>query len=136
MRDPFVGLWRLVPDDSIFDPNHSPREAKMRWLLDGDGIYVMQAEGVSAKGERVAERPQRFVADGKPHPVPDFPGLVAITSKPDAHTIRAEVRREDGTIAGEGTYTVSSDGRSLTATAAGFDSQLRRFETRTAWQLE
>jgi hypothetical protein len=31
---------------------------------------------------------------------------------------------------------VSEDGTSLTATAAGFDPQLRRFETRTVWNRQ
>jgi hypothetical protein len=43
------------------------------------------------------------------------------------------VRREGG-LAGEGTYTIGSDGRTLTATTSGFDSQLRRFEMRTVWE--
>ncbi len=56
-----------------------------------------------------------------------------MTSRPDLHTIRAEARRDDGSLAGEGTYVVAPDGRSMTATTSGFDSQLRRFEMRTVW---
>ena len=41
--------------------------------------------------------------------------------------------REDGSIAGEGSYIVAEDGTTMTATTAGFDSQLRRFEMRTVW---
>jgi hypothetical protein len=133
MQDPFVGTWKLNPARSQFDPNHRPSEGTMLWELDAAGFYVMRAEGVNAKGEKVSERPQTMIPDGRPHPIPDFPGLTTVTSRPDPRTIRAEARREDGSIAGEGTYVVSGDGASLTATAAGFDTQLRRFETRTVW---
>ena len=133
MNDPFVGTWTLNPAKSEFDPNHRPSEATMHWEFGGDEIYVMKAEGVNQKGERVAEQPATLVLDGRPCPVPNFPGLSAITTRPNRHTVRSEVRREDGTLAGEGTYAVSADGRSLTATTAGFDTQLRRFETRTVW---
>jgi hypothetical protein len=133
MHDLFVGTWTLNCEKSTFDPNHRPTEATMRWERVPEGAYLMNAEGRNAKGEKVAERPQRLIPDGRPYPVPDFPGLNAVTSRPHPNTIRAEVRREDGTIAGEGTYTVAEDGQSLTATTAGFDTQFRRFEMRTFW---
>jgi len=49
------------------------------------------------------------------------------------NTLRAEARREDGSVAGEGSYAVSEGGRRMTSITSGFDSQLRRFEMRTAW---
>jgi hypothetical protein len=136
MLDPFIGTWTLNPAKSTLDPNHRPAAATMRWESEAEGGYLMIAEGVNGKQERVSERPQRFVPDGRPVPLPDFPGLVTVTTRPDARTIRAEVRREDGSIAGEGTYVVDEDGATMTATAAGFDSQLRRFETRTVWDRQ
>ena len=136
MHDPFIGTWKLNPGKSQFDPNHRPSAATMRWELDADGTYVMKAEGLNSKGERVVERPQRLIPDGQPYPVPDFPGLQAVTSRPQPNAIHAEVRREDGTIAGQGRYVVTDDGQSLSATTAGFDTQLRRFETLTVWDRQ
>ena len=136
MSDPFVGTWKLNPARSNFDPNHRPTEATMTWELKTDGTYLMIAKGTNDKGEPVAERPQTLVPDGRPYPVPNFPGLVSITSRLDPHTLRAEAKREDGSTAGEGTYEVALDGRSLTATTAGFDTQLRRFETQTVWDRQ
>lgn len=136
MPDPFVGTWKLNAHRSSFDANHRPTEATMRWEPGADGTYLMFAEGVNEKGERVSEGPQTFIPDGRPYPVPDFAGLMSVTTRPEPNTIRAEARREDGTIAGEGTYVVAGDGRSLTATTAGFDTQLRRFEMRTVWDRQ
>jgi hypothetical protein len=136
MHDPFIGTWKLNPKSSEFDPNHRPTEGTMHWERDAEGWYLLRAEGTNARGEKVAERPQKFIPDGQAYPVPDFPGLSAVTSRPNPKALRAEVRREDGTIAGEGTYVVAEDGQSMTATTAGFDSQLRRFEMRTVWDRQ
>ena len=133
MHDPFVGTWKLNSSRSQFDPNHRPSEATLRWQLEPDGGYLMLAEGVNEKGERVAEKPQKLFADGQAYPVENFPGLTCITRRPERNAIRAEVTREDGSIAGEGSYVVANDGMSMTATTAGFDSQLRRFEMMTVW---
>jgi hypothetical protein len=133
MQDPFIGTWKLNPATSAFDPNHRPTDATMTWELEADGSYSLKAEGVNAKGEKVVERPQRMVPDGRPYPIDGFAGLSTVTTRLDANTLRVEARREDNSIAGEGTYAVSADGQSMTATTGGFDTQLRRFETRTAW---
>ena len=133
MHDPFVGTWKLNPGRSQFDPNHQPREATMRWQIESDVGYLLLAEGLDEKGAHVAEKPQKLFPDGRGYPVENFPGLKCVTSRPNANTVRAEVKREDGSVAGEGSYIVADDGASMTAVTAGFDSQLRRFEMRTHW---
>ena len=133
MTDPFVGTWTLNVEQSEFDPNHRPSQATMTWQRGDAGEYVLLAEGVDQHGRPHAEKPQRLLPDGKPYPVENLPGLVAVTTRPAPHTIRAEARREDATLAGEGTYEVAADGRAMTATTRGFDSQLRPFTMRTVW---
>lgn len=130
--DPFVGKWTLNKEKSRFDANHNPRGGMMVFEAEVDG-YVMKAEGVAEDGRTVAERPQRFVLDGQPRPLPDFPDLLAVATRPEPNTLHGEVRRPDGSMVGEGVYVVSPDGRSMTATTTGFDSQLRRFEVSTVW---
>jgi hypothetical protein len=101
-----------------------------------EGHYLLTAEGLNEKGEKCKEKPARFIPDGKEHPVPDFPGLVSITTRPDLNSLTAEVRREDGSVVGGGTYTVSGDGQSLTAETFGYDSQLRQFKQQTVWERQ
>jgi len=134
--DPFVGTWKLNPEKCQFDPNHRPTNGTMVFELDAEGVYLMKAEGTTSKGEQVAERPQRFIPDGKLYPIPDFHGLFAVSSKPDSHTLIGEARREDGSVVGGGTMVVSADGQSLTATNFGYDSQLRQFKQQTVWDRE
>ena len=133
MSDPFIGTWKLNSERCEFDPNHRPRSGTLVFERDGEGRYVMKAEGTAANGQRVVERPQTFVPDGEARPIADFPGLRTRATQPSPRELHARCEREDGSLVGEGTYVVSPDAMSLTATAAGFDTQLRRFETRTVW---
>jgi hypothetical protein len=133
MSDPFVGTWTLNPIRSAFDPNHKPSEATMTWELEADGTYVLLSEGVDEKGNRCEEKPQRLRPDGAAYPVDGFPGLTSVTTRPSRNTIRAEAKREDGSLAGEGTYAVADDGQTMTATTSGLDSQLRPFTMATVW---
>ena len=60
---------------------------------------------------------------------------MSVTTRPNRNTIRAEAKREDGSIAGEGTYAVADDGQTMTARTQGIDSQLRPFTQQTVWAL-
>jgi len=133
MSDPFVGTWSLNTTRSAFDANHKPAEATMTWELDADGAYLLLAEGVDARGERCREKPQRLRPDGVAYPVEGLPGLTSVTTRLNPNTIRAEAKREDGSLAGEGTYVVAADGRTMMASTRGFDSQLRQFTMETMW---
>jgi hypothetical protein len=136
MQDPFVGTWKLNVEKSEFDANHRPTAGTMVFELDAQGHYLMTAEGRNEKGEKVAERPTRFIPDGNGHPIADFPGLKTVHTRPDPNTIAGEARREDGSVVGGGMYAVSADGKSLTATTSGWDSQLRQFKLRTVWDRQ
>jgi hypothetical protein len=136
MTDLFVGTWKLNPGKSHYDENHRPSEGTMHFRVAPGGGYLMLAEGRNAKGEQVAEAPQTLIPDGRPYPVPGFPGLTTVTTRSQPHTIEAEVRREDGSIVGHGSYVLSDDGASMTATTAGYDTQLRRFEMKTVWDRD
>ena len=83
----------------------------MRIEIDADGWIVMTAEGVTEKGEPCVERPNRLNPDGNVYPVPDFAGLAVRTTRPDANTLQTECRRQDGTLVGAGTFSISADGR-------------------------
>ena len=133
MDNPFVGTWTLNPARSDYDANHKPVEGTMTWELDQDGGYVLLAEGVNEKGERCTEQPQRLRPDGMAYPVAGLPGLTSVTTHPNPNVIRAEAKREDGSLAGEGTYVVAADGRTMIASTRGFDSQLREFTMKTVW---
>jgi hypothetical protein len=130
-NDPFAGNWKLNPEKSHFDPNHRPSSGIMSWERTSEG-YSMRAEGTTSEGKLVQERPQTFILDGKDHPVPGAPGLAAIMSRPDPNTIHMEAKKAGGVV-GKGSYVVSGDGATLTATVSGTDAQQRPFQTVVIW---
>jgi hypothetical protein len=131
MQDVFVGTWKLNVERSQFDPKHVPAAGTLVFELDSDGCVLMKAEGINAAGERVAERPQRFIFDGQEHPMADIPGLTGMATRPNANTIVGEGRM-NGKVVGKGTYAVSADGKTLSATASGMGVN-GPFETRAVF---
>jgi hypothetical protein len=129
-QDPFSGTWKMNAEKSTFDVNHRPSEATMRFERQPDG-YLMLAEGMS-DGKPVQERPQHFILDGKERPVPDLPQITVISTCPDPNTIHS-VAKTGGQTVGEGTYVVSEDGGTLTASVRGIDAQQRPFQITLVW---
>jgi hypothetical protein len=133
IKDPFAGTWKLMPSESQFDPNHQPTEATMRFERDTSG-YRMTAEGM-CEGKRVVEQPQVLVLDGEEHSVPNAPSVRVVASCPDERTITV-VARDGERLVGHGSYKVSEDGTTLTASTAGTDAQQRQFTMTTLWRRE
>ena len=134
--DPFAGAWSLNVARSQFDANHHPQAGRLRIDVAADGCVVMTAEGIDDKGKQCVEKPNRLYPDGRDCPVPDLEGLIVRTVLSDPGTLRTECRRQDGSMVGAGTFMVSADGRMLTATTSGWDSQLREFSQTTVWDRE
>ena len=132
-HDPFVGVWTLNPGQSNFDPHHRPSDATLRFERE-DGGYIMRAGGV-CDGKHVEEQPQRLITDGVERPVPGAPEFMGMTTRPDPNTIRVLSRTGDQVV-GEGSYVVSADGRSLTATVRGIDTERRTFQTVVVWDRQ
>jgi hypothetical protein len=132
-QDPFSGTWKINPEKSSFDPNHRPSAATIHFEHESDG-YLMRAEG-SCDGKHVEEQPQRFILDGKEHPVPGVPGVTTVSTRPDPNTLHASARNGDRVL-GEASYVVSTDRATLTATVNGIDAKQRRFQSTLVWDRQ
>lgn len=66
-------------------------------------------------------------------PIAAAPAFTGLAERPDVRTIRS-IGRKDGRLAGEATYAISGDGRTLTATVRGIDAEHRQFETMVVWE--
>lgn len=132
-EDFFTGSWKLNPEKSHVDANHQVSGGTMRWERTADG-YLMKAEGCHG-GQAVQERPATFVLDGEEHAIPGQPGTTALASSPAPRIIQVEARNA-GRIVGKGSYIVSEDGTTLTATMAGTDAQQRTFQTVVVWDRQ
>jgi len=132
-EDLFGGSWKLNPKKSHFDPKHRVSAGTMRWDRTAGG-YLMKAEGTH-NGQVVEETPATFVLDGKEHAVPGQPSITAVASSPTPNVIQVEAKNA-GRVVGKGSYVVSEDGTTLTATMAGTDAQQRTFETVVVWDRQ
>ena len=125
--DVFEGTWTAKSEDAQWDVrgNPKPQQACVRFEATETG-YLMVAYGI-VDGKAVAERPQAISTDGRRRPIVDLngrpipgvpPGAVAFGSRSDSQTLEigAEV---DGKVLSAGTYKVSADGKTLTATNEG-----------------
>jgi hypothetical protein len=125
--DVFEGTWTAKSEDTQWDVsgNPKPQQACVRFEATEAG-YLMFAYGI-VDGKAVAERPQAISTDGRRRPLVDLngrpipgvpPGAVAFGSRSDSETLEtgAEV---DGRVLSAGTYKVSADGKTLTATNEG-----------------
>lgn len=136
MQDPFVGTWKLNVEKSQFDANHRPQAGTLTYALDAEGYFLKTAEGISEKGEKVAERPERFLPDGNEHPIAAFPGLRYRVTRLDPNTMATEAKREDGSVVGGGKSAISADGKTLIVENFGYDAQLRQFKMHTVWDRQ
>jgi hypothetical protein len=124
--DMFEGTWQARTDESQWDTgNPKPQQACLRFEATETG-YLMVAYGI-VDGRAVAERPQAITTDGRRRPlvdlngrpIPGVPaGAVAFGNRPDPQTLELGTEVE-GRVLGAGTFKVSADGKTLTATNEG-----------------
>ena len=124
--NPLVGTWVANLEKSRRHANHQFQSATLTIGLDGEAVSLRHA-GVNMAGKEESGTTELF-ADGKEHPVsPRTPEVVVVTRWAGDHVLETEARK-DGQVIGRGTYAVSEDGKSLSATVAGTDAAGARFE--------
>lgn len=133
IENPFSGFWKLNPEKSNMDPNHRVSAGTVSWERTSDG-YLMKAEGIHG-GKLVREKPSAFILDGKEHAIPGQAGTSAVASSPAPNVIHVEARNA-GRVVGKGSYLVSEDGATLTASMSGTDAQQRAFQTVLVWDRQ
>jgi hypothetical protein len=122
----FVGTWIANIDKSRRHANHQFHSATLTFDVSGDVVTLTHA-GVNASGKQESGTTV-LRTDGQDHAVsPLAPGVVAATRWRGTNRLET-VAKKDGQVVGEGTYEVSSDGKTLTATVAGVDAAGTRFE--------
>jgi hypothetical protein len=122
----FVGIWTANIEKSRRHVNHQFQSATLSVAVSGDVVSLTHG-GVNAAGKPESGTTV-LCSDGQDYPVsPHAPGMVVATRWRDANVLEM-VAKKDGQVIGEGTYEVSSDGQTLTATVAGIDAAGARFE--------
>ena len=122
----FIGTWIANIEKSRRHSNHQFESATLSFDVSGDVVTLIHS-GVNAAGKQESGTTV-LCSDGQDHAVsPQAPGVVVATRWRGANVLET-VAKKDGQVVGDGTYEVSSDGKTLTATVAGIDGAGARFE--------
>ena len=123
--NPLVGTWVANVEKSHRHANHQFQSAMLGIEVSGD-VVTLTHGGVNMSGKHESGTTVLH-ADGQEHPIPQAPGVGVVTRWVGTHAVESEAWK-DGRPAGKGTYAVSEDGRTLTATVEGTDAAGKPFE--------
>jgi hypothetical protein len=124
--NPFVGTWIANIEKSRRHANHQFQSATLTFEVTGDGVSMTHA-GVNMSGKKESGTTV-LIPDGQEHALsPQAPGVVTVTTWIGTHVLESEAKK-DGRSLGKGTYAISGDGGTLTATVAGTDVAGAPFE--------
>jgi hypothetical protein len=124
--NPFCGTWIANVEKSRRHANHQFQSATLTFELVCDDVSLTHG-GINMSG-KYESGTTVLHPDGKEHPVSSqAPGVVAVTRWVGTHVLESEAKK-DGLVVGKGTYAVSEDGRTLTATVEGTDAAGKGFE--------
>lgn len=119
-----IGTWIANIEKSRRDENHRFANATMHFAVADDEVRLSY-EGVNASGK--SEKSEQVLrADGLPHDHPLAPGIV-VTSSLGPRGFQSSATK-DGAMMGHGSYDVSDDGNTMTATVKGIDGNGKAFE--------
>jgi hypothetical protein len=122
---PLAGTWKANLAKSQRDPNHLFQSMTMEFKVSEDAVSFTYT-GVNMAGEDESGTRQMH-PDGKEYTATEAPGVVVITKWLSSRILET-VAKKDGKVVGQGTYEVSSDGKTLTARIKGFDASGGSFE--------
>jgi hypothetical protein len=122
---PFVGNWAANLSKSKQHSNHQFQSATLQFVVNGDTVTLTHG-GVNAAGQEESGT-MTVQADGKERPIPQAPGMASVVRWIGSRVLET-VGKKDGEIVGHGTYEVSADGKTLTATVSGRDGSGAAFE--------
>ena len=124
-ENPLAGNWVANLSKSKRHPNHQFQSATLQFTVIGDTVTLTQG-GVNASGQEESGT-ITFQADGRERPIPQAPGMVSVVRWLASNTLET-LGKKDGQIVGRGTYEVSADGKTLTATVTGRDGSGAPFD--------
>jgi len=124
-KHPFAGAWNANLEKSQRHENHQFKSAKLQFEITPD-LVVLTYSGINMSGKQEGST-RKIHPDGKEHPVAEAPGVAEIAKWVGPNKLEV-VAKKDGKVAGQSSYEVSSDGKTLTATVKGIDAKGRPFE--------
>jgi hypothetical protein len=122
----FIGTWIANIEKSRRHANHQFQSATLSFDVSGDMVTLIHS-GVNAAGKQESGTTV-LCSDGQDHAVSELAPGVEVATRWRGANVLETVAKKDGQVIGDGTYEVSSDGKTLTATVAGIDKAGAQFE--------
>jgi hypothetical protein len=132
--NPFSGTRIANIEKSRRHTNHQFQSATLSFEIAGDDVSLTHS-GVNVSGKRESGTTVLHPNGREHHVSPQAPGVVVVTRWVGTHVLESEAKK-DGRGVGKGTYEVSEDGRTLTATVAGTDAAGLPFEQAIVFDRE
>lgn len=121
----FAGVWNANLEKSQRHENHQFKSAKLQFEISTD-LVVLTYSGINMSGKQESST-RKIRPDGQEHPIAEAPDVVEIAKWVGPNRLEV-VAKKDGKVAGQSSYEVSGDGKTLTATVKGIDAKGRPFE--------
>lgn len=129
---PLHGTWLANIEKSTRHEDHQFTSATMCFIITDDEVRFSY-EGINASG-KLEKSEQVLRADGQPQPHPLAPEIV-VTSSLSPRGFESSAAK-GGARLGHGSYYVSEDGRTMTATVSGVDGRGKPFEQVIVFDLD
>ena len=121
---PLNGTWQANIEKSRRHHNHQFARATMIFTIENTDVRFSY-EGINAAGKSEKSE-QVLVADGQPRPHP-LAAAIEVTNSLAPRGLQTTATK-DGASLGAGSYDVSGDGGTMTATVKGIDGAGKPFE--------
>jgi hypothetical protein len=118
--DPLVGTWKLNLAKSTFSPGPAPKAVTLRYEAAGQGLKVT-VDSEAATGQTKWEYQAGF--DGKDYPITGNPQADMISMKRLTSTSTEAAFKKGGKATTTSARAVSADGKTLTITTTGTNTE-------------
>lgn len=127
-ENPYLGVWKLNLAKSKFDPGPPPKSILIKVEPTGANSVKRIQDVVRANGEKIHDEID-YTFDGKEYPVPNSQFFDTMVSRQiDAYTTE-RIFKKSGKIVNTVQRAVSKDGKTLTITDKGMNTQGRQHDT-------
>jgi hypothetical protein len=136
--DPFIGVWKLNPDKSIYELGQPPQSFTRTYEDRGGGVILLTVEGFNAQG-LVSKVQLVYKRDGREYPEAST-GARALrhvrVRAIDRLTEELSFTLDGRPLETLNTITVSKDGRTLTQRVTGVTAQGQRYTNTVIYDRE
>jgi hypothetical protein len=120
-HDPFLGLWQLIPEKSVYEHGEPPIGGNYTIEIQGDG-YLIHMQWETFYGAW-SEMSYTAVPDGQDHHYDDPVVADSISmTRIDEHTLDSDAKKGDSVVA-HARRTLSDDLREMTVVQSGISPE-------------